>query len=90
MTDIKQNNEINEKELESISGGTYSSSTYAQLGMDVTSIQYPNNHPLITTSLNSCPRGGGKYCKDCEFRGKAITSISFYCLARCAEMDPWN
>lgn len=89
MSEKKEKIELNNDELKKVSGGKYSSCTYMDLGMSSGSaIQDPYNHPLITTSMNSCDMGGGAYCKDCGYRGERISLFSCYCLARSLEYDP--
>ena len=84
MSDIK---ELNDEELDKVTGGTYSGSTYAELGLNgIPDNQDLSNHPLITTIGNRCSLSDVS-CINCPNYERYISAFSGYCRARSEERD---
>ena len=84
----KKNDELSEKELSDVAGGTsYSSDTYDRLGVEYDRrYQVGSNHPVITTIGNSCWYSQGGSCSSCHAY-HSYTIFTGYCGVRSKEHD---
>ena len=94
--------ELKNEELENVSGGKYSSDTYAMMDLsqnDLGAGQVVTNHPLITTWGNRCggwqkdPKAGNLFndCFHCKYMksGGTFGWVS-YCKNRSRELDNYK